>query len=59
MTSKMEEIQRQIENLRKQLHDISKDKSLTDPEMLEKSAKLDEVLNEYEKLLVKKLYNKE
>ena len=48
--NKLEELHHQIEKLRKKLNDLSKHKPLTDPEVIETSQMLDELLNEYERL---------
>jgi len=53
MTSKLANIVAQIEELRKNLNAIVQDKELTDPEVLAASTKLDEALNEYNRLLKK------
>lgn len=50
-----EEVQNQIETLRKQLHKISKEQLLTDPKVIEISQQLDELLNEYQQMLQKEL----
>jgi hypothetical protein len=44
------ELKRYIEQLRKNLHELVKDRSFTDPVVLQASHKLDEVLNQYERL---------
>lgn len=46
----LQEILKVIEELRSQLHQISTDKLLTDPEVLSASQMLDSVLNEYQRL---------
>lgn len=45
---KTEELMNQIENVRKQLNDLSKEKTLSAPEVIEISQKLDTLLNEFE-----------
>ena len=44
-------LQEMIEKLRAELHIISKGKSLTDPEVVKVSEKLDTLLVEYQKML--------
>ncbi|MDQ0174600.1 aspartyl-phosphate phosphatase Spo0E family protein [Bacillus chungangensis] len=48
--NKLEDLSRKIEKLRKQLNELGKVKSLYDPEVVDTSQKLDELLNEYERL---------
>lgn len=44
-----------IEDLRRQLNDLSQGRALTDPEILAASQELDKLLNEYYDLVAKKL----
>ncbi|TCZ75393.1 aspartyl-phosphate phosphatase Spo0E family protein [Paenibacillus albiflavus] len=53
MTSKLNKITGQIEVLRKELNEIVQNKELTDSEVIAASEKLDEALNEYDRLLKK------
>ena len=46
----IEQIIEQIEQLRQILHDIAIEKGISDKEVLELSARLDEALNTYHKL---------
>lgn len=48
--NKIDDIKNQIEKLRKQLYELAKEKSLSDPEVVETSQRLDDLLNEYERL---------
>jgi hypothetical protein len=43
----MESLQERIEEARKRMYQLSKDKPLTSPEVVEASVKLDKLLNEY------------
>lgn len=43
-----------VERLRHEMNEIASQKSISDPEVLTISKKLDEILNEYQKLLRKK-----
>lgn len=54
MTYELREILNKIEDLRQQLHELVKEKSLLDPDVLAASKKLDKKLNEYHQLLKKK-----
>lgn len=47
---KLEDINNQIEKVRKQLNELAKEKPLTDPKIVETSQLLDELLNQYERL---------
>ncbi len=49
--SEMEEILKQIEELRASMIKLNDEKSLTDPEVVTASQMLDAVLNEYYKML--------
>ncbi|MBE1554155.1 aspartyl-phosphate phosphatase Spo0E family protein [Sporosarcina limicola] len=51
---KLEDINNQIENLRKRLNELAKEKPLSDPKVIETSQLLDVLLNEYERLKNKK-----
>jgi glutamate dehydrogenase/leucine dehydrogenase len=42
-----------IEDLRAELQQVLGDKDITDPDVLRKSRELDEILNEYNRLLLK------
>jgi|GEM_PF-1417491 len=44
------ELLQKIEQLRHHLHELVKDRSFTDPLVLQASHRLDEVLNQYERL---------
>lgn len=46
----MKELCKQIETTRKQMTELSRDKSFCDNEMIKISQKLDTLLNEYERL---------
>ena len=48
--NKLEDLNQQIEKLRKHLNELGKVKSLSDPEVVDTSQKLDDLLNEYERL---------
>ncbi|MFY0544318.1 Spo0E family sporulation regulatory protein-aspartic acid phosphatase [Brevibacillus sp. H7] len=50
MKVELAELLRSIEQLRKHLHELVKDRSFTDPVVLQASHRLDEVLNQYERL---------
>lgn len=52
----LERLLKHIEQLRQQLHDLSKD-NLTDPEVIIASQMLDAALNEYYRLMRKKANN--
>ncbi|GAB7386683.1 hypothetical protein BSNK01_05190 [Bacillaceae bacterium] len=54
MSADLERLLKQIEELRRHLYEISKDKDFTDPEVVVASQKLDAVLNEYFKLIKQK-----
>ncbi|QNK87772.1 aspartyl-phosphate phosphatase Spo0E family protein [Sporosarcina sp. resist] len=47
---KLEDMDNQIEKVRKQLNDLAKEKPLSDPKVVETSQLLDLLLNEYERL---------
>ena len=51
---KLEDINNQIEKLRKKLYELAKEKPLSDPKIVETSQFLDLLLNEYERLKNKK-----
>ena len=51
---KLEDMDNQIEKVRKQLNELAKEKSLSDPKVVETSQLLDLLLNEYERLKNKK-----
>lgn len=50
----VQEIEQLIEKLRTRLHAKSKGKCLTDPEIVKASQELNNMLNEYERLISKK-----
>lgn len=43
-----------MEKLRQEMNEVATQKSINDPEVLDVSKKLDEILNQYQKLLCKK-----
>ncbi|CVK17817.1 aspartyl-phosphate phosphatase Spo0E family protein [Sporomusa sphaeroides] len=49
------ELQAMIEKMRDKLHEIAKDKSLTDMEVVRASQMLDVLLNEYQQMLKNKI----
>ena len=51
---KLEDMDNQIETVRKQLNKLAKEKALSDPKVVETSQLLDLLLNEYERLKNKK-----
>ncbi|RSL34439.1 aspartyl-phosphate phosphatase Spo0E family protein [Salibacterium salarium] len=51
----LDELNKQIETLRKTLNNLANEKSLTDPEIVETSKMLDALLNQYEQLLRRKM----
>jgi len=51
---KIEDMDNQIEIVRKQLNELAKEKPLSDPKIFETSQLLDLLLNEYERLKNKK-----
>ncbi|MDQ0299796.1 iron-sulfur cluster repair protein YtfE (RIC family) [Salibacterium salarium] len=51
----LEELNKQIETLRKTLNSLANEKSLTDSEIVETSKMLDALLNQYEQLLRRKM----
>lgn len=53
-SDKLNELAKQIEDLRSLLHFLSKNKELIDPELLAVSQMLDVVLNEYNRILKSK-----
>lgn len=54
--SKLDEISKQVEELRKSLHDLIDQKgSLTDPEVVAVSQILDAVLNKYSEIIKKNM----
>ena len=55
MNTELKEILEKIEELRQKLHQLAETKGLADPEILAASRAIDEVLNEYYRLLFKKL----
>ncbi len=54
MNSNLNELSQQIQNLRKHLNELAKSKQLSDPKVIETSQKLDELLNEFERLIKSK-----
>ncbi|BAU28239.1 Spo0E like sporulation regulatory protein [Aneurinibacillus soli] len=52
--NEIEELLKQIEELRRTLNSLATEKSLSDPEVLTASQMLDALLNEYEKLIRRK-----
>jgi hypothetical protein len=53
--SELEEMMKELEELRANLHKITEGKTLTDPEVVVASQMLDAVLNEYYKFLKSKV----
>ncbi len=49
------ELMNAIEKLRLELYDVAQGKSLTDPEVIQASQKLDLLLVEYQKMIAKKI----
>ncbi|BBI34624.1 aspartyl-phosphate phosphatase Spo0E family protein [Cohnella abietis] len=54
MTKNLEELLRQIEQMRHELHELINSKSFSDQEVVVASQMLDSILNEYQRLLSKK-----
>lgn len=52
MAVDIQELKKQIQDLRERMKEMSKDKALNDPKILETSQKLDELLVEYERLIM-------
>ncbi|MGG3450493.1 aspartyl-phosphate phosphatase Spo0E family protein [Domibacillus aminovorans] len=52
---KLKDTNTQIEKLRTHLNELTKEKSLSDPEVVETSQMLDALLNEYDRLKNSKL----
>lgn len=50
----LEELLKRVEELRGRLNELGNKKDLIDPEVIQASKKLDEVLNEYQKLVKEK-----
>lgn len=55
MNTELKEILERVEELRQKLHRLAETKDLADPEVLAASRAVDEALNEYHRLLFKKL----
>lgn len=48
-------LEKQIQDLRARIRELAKDKALSDPKIVETSQKLDELLMEYERLIIRKM----
>jgi hypothetical protein len=55
----LEEMRRLIEAMRKRLHDTADGRCFTDPEVVKASQELNKVLNQYERLLLRKCKSRE
>jgi hypothetical protein len=51
LRAELAELSQKIEQLRIHLHELAKDRSFTDPVVIRASHKLDEMLNQYERLI--------
>ncbi|RXZ82963.1 aspartyl-phosphate phosphatase Spo0E family protein [Paenibacillaceae bacterium] len=54
MAKELEKLMEQIEQLRSELHELIKNRSFTDPEVISASQMLDAVLNEYQNIVSKR-----